>query len=142
MSDFTSDEVLQQARENAQALALVSAAYVRAKGLPVRDYWSFVGGKFTWGWERLEGKGAREAMRMFAVNMVSVGGTLASLSGDERRAQAVIADWPSSEMLEAFGVEKGDADGAFGVFDAIAGYLGLTYKWYRQGNKVTLELSQ
>ncbi len=142
MNEFTNDEVLQQAKANAQALGLVSTAYVKAKGLPVSDYWSFVGEKFTSGWESLQGKGALAAMRMFALNMVSVGGALDSLSGDERRAEAVISGWPSTEMAEGFGVDNGDADSAYAVFDAIAGLLGLKYQWSRQGERVTLVLSQ
>jgi hypothetical protein len=74
-----------------------------------------VGEKFTLGWEPLQGKGARVAMRMFALNMVSVGGTLESLSGDLARAEAIIADWPSPDLLQAFGVSRGDVDRMYAV---------------------------
>jgi hypothetical protein len=54
-------------------------------------------------------------MRMFALNMVSVGGTLESLSGDLARAEAIIADWPSPDLLQAFGVSRGDVDRMYAV---------------------------
>jgi hypothetical protein len=142
MDDFTKDEVLQQAKMNAQALSLVAVGYMKEKGLPLDEFWSFVGGKFTLGWDSLKGKGARVATRMFALNMVSVGGTLESLSGDEVRAEAIIADWPSPDLLQAFGVSMGDVDRMYEVFRPIAGLLGLQYEWRPEGDRVTLILSQ
>jgi hypothetical protein len=96
MGEFSNDEVLQQAKANAQALFLVALAYIAEKGLSLDDFWTFVGQKPTLGWDSLRGMGARVAMRTFALNMVSVGGTLESLSGNAARAEAIIADWPSS----------------------------------------------
>ena len=142
MDEFTRDEVLEQAKANAQALALVAMGYIKEKALSFDDFWSFVGEKFTLGCDVLKGKGARAAMRMFALNMVSVGGTLESLSGDEARAEAIIADWPSPDLLQAFGVSQGDVDRMYAVFEPIAEFLGLKYEWCRQGERVTLILAQ
>ena len=76
MDMFTNDEALQQGKANAQAFFLVALGYVKEKGLSIDEFLSFVGEKFTLGWEPLQGKGALAAMRMFALNMVSVGGQL------------------------------------------------------------------
>ncbi len=142
MDEFTKDEVLQQAKANAQALALVAIGYIKEKDLPLDEYWSFVGEKFILGWDSLKGKGALVGMRMFALNMVSVGGTLESLSGGEARAEATIVDWPSPDLLQAFGGSRGDVDRMYAVFEPIAAVLGLKYEWRRQGDRVTLTLSQ
>jgi hypothetical protein len=142
MDEFDRDEVLEQAEANAQALFLVAVGYVKEKRLPIDEFWSFVGEKFTLGWEAVQGKGARVAMRMFALNMVSVGGTLESLSGYEARAEAIIAGWPSPDLLRAFGVSRDDADRSFAVFQPIAAFLGLRYEWRRMGDRVSLILSQ
>jgi hypothetical protein len=142
MDEFTKDEVLQQAKANAQALFLVAIGYMKEKRLPLDEFWSFVGDKFTLGWDSLKGQGARVAMRTFALNMVSVGGTLESLSGDEVRAEAIIADWPSPDLLQAFGASQGDVDGMYAVFKPIADVLDLGYEWRQQGDRVTLILSQ
>jgi hypothetical protein len=142
MDEFTSNEVLDQAKANAQALSLVAIRYIEEKKLPLDEFWSYVGEKFTLGWDSLKGKGARVAMRMFALNMVSVGGTLESLSGDEARAEAVIDGWPSPDLVQAFGVSRGDVDRMYAVFQPIADLLELRYEWRRQGDRVTLLLSQ
>jgi hypothetical protein len=142
MNEFTNEEVLQQAKANAQALSLVTTGYFKEKGLPVDEFWSFVGEKFTLGWDPLKGKGARVAMRTFALNMVSVGGTLESLSGDEAQAEAVVSGWPSPDLLQAFGGSQSDIDRMYAVFGPIAELLGLQYEWRRQGDRVTLILSQ
>jgi hypothetical protein len=81
-------------------------------------------------------------MRMFALNMVSVGGTLESISGDEARAEAIIVEWPSPNLLQAFGGSQGDVDRMYAVFLPIADVLGLKYEWRRQCDRVTLILSQ
>jgi hypothetical protein len=142
MDEFTTDEVLQQAKMNAQALFLVAIGYMKEKGLSLDEFWSFLGDKFTLGWDSLQGKGARVGMRMFALNMVSVGGTLKSLEGDEARAEAIITDWPSPDLMQAFGGNEGDVDRMYAVFQPIADVLGLKYEWRRQGDRVTLILSQ
>jgi hypothetical protein len=142
MNEFTKDEVLQQAKANAQALALVATGYMKEKGLSLDEFWSFVGEKFTLGWDWLRGKGARAAMGMFALNMVSVGGTLESLSGDEARAEAIIVGWPSPDLLQGFGGSRDDVDRMYAVFQPIANFLGLRYEWRRRGDRVTLILSQ
>ncbi len=142
MDEFTKDEVLEQAEANAQALSLVAIGYLKEKGLPLDEFWGFVGEKFTLGWDWLRGKGARAAMRLFALNMVSVGGRLESLSGDEARAEAIIADWPSPGLVQAFGINWGDVDRMFAIFKPIADLLELGYEWRRQGDRVALILSQ
>ncbi|MFN2291431.1 MAG: hypothetical protein ACK2UC_09605 [Anaerolineae bacterium] len=142
MEEFNKDELLEQAKANAQALSLVATAYFKAKGLSVDDFWSYVGKEFTLGWEPLQGKGAREAMQVFALNMVSVGGTLESLSGDATRAEAIITDWPSPDLLQAFGVSRADSDHMFAVFQPIADLLELRYEWRRQADRVQLVLAQ
>lgn len=142
MDEFDSQEVLQYAKENAQAMTLVSLAYVTGKGLPADEYVSFVSEKFALAWEALKDKGALEVMRMFALNMVSVGGTLESVSGDGERAEAVVSGWPSRDMLETYGVDQVDADRTYGVFGSIARLLDLSYEWRRQGDRVTLVLSK
>ena len=65
-----------------------------------------------------------------------------SLSGDEARAEAVIAGWPSLDLLRAFGIDRDDADRTYAIFGPIADVLGLRYEWRREGDKVTLILSQ
>jgi hypothetical protein len=142
MDEFTSDEVLEQAKANAQALFLVTIGYLKDKKLSVDEFWSFVGEKFTLGWDSLQGKGALEAMRIFALNMVSVGGILESLSGDKARAEAVIAGWPSPDLMQAFGVSQSDTDRSYAVFQPIADVLELKYEWRRQGDRVTMILSR
>lgn len=142
MDEFSKDDVLGQAKANGQALFLVTIGYIKEKGLPIDEFWRFVGEKFTLGWDSLQGKGARVAMRMFALNMVSVGGTLESLSGNEARAEAIISGWPSADLANAFGVSRDDADRGYAIFQPIAAVLGLRYEWRREGDRVTLILSR
>jgi len=79
---FTSEELLSQAQGNANALALTTVAYLKERGLAVDEYFAFVGQQFAPGWEELRGRSVMDVARIAALNMVSVGGTLRSLSGN------------------------------------------------------------
>ena len=97
-TEFSSEELLSQAQGNATALALAAIAYLKDRNLPAEEFFEFVGERFAPGWEELRGRGTKDVARTAALNMVSVGGSLQSLSGDDR-AEVLIAGWPASEVL-------------------------------------------
>src|ERR671910_3068132 len=78
---FTTEELLSSAQGNATAFVLSTIAYLKEHGLAVEDYVRFFGSKFAPGWEELRDQPLIAVARMAALNAVSVGGTLRSLSG-------------------------------------------------------------
>jgi hypothetical protein len=98
-TEFSSEELLSQAQGNATALALAAIAYLRDQNLPADEFFKFVGRRFAPGWEELRGRSTEDVARAAALNMVSVGGSLRSLSGDDNHAEVLIAAWPASELL-------------------------------------------
>ena len=88
-AEFTPEQVLRQAQGNATAAVLVTIAYLKERGLPVEEWVAYTGRRFAPAWEELRGRGAAEAARVAALNLVSVGGTLVGLSGDAERAEAL-----------------------------------------------------
>jgi hypothetical protein len=74
--------------------------------------------------------------------MVSVGGTLKSLSGDDVRAEVVILGWPAEDWLKDFALDRADLDPFWDIFRPIAEHVGLRYDWKRRGDKVTTTVSR
>ena len=139
---FSQEEIGQQAQENANALTLVTIAYLTSKNLDVDEYAEYVGSKFAPGWAEMQGMPASALARVAALNMVSVGATLKSLSGDDTKASAVISGWPSEEGRSYFGVENAQADATLRIFGPIAENLGFAFEMSRRGDEVTMKFTK
>ena len=137
---FSAEQISQQAQGNVRYLCLVAVAYLKEHGLSIDEFWAFVGSRFAPGWQ--QGATAKEVAFLAALNMVSGGCTLRSLSGDESQAEAVLGGWPSGESLAFFGLSQEEADTLWGVFGPIAESLGYGYQWHRQGDEVTVTFSR
>lgn len=137
---FTPEQISEQAQGNVNALPLVAIAFLKEHNLSMALFWEFAGNQFAPGWEHIET--AKEVAEVVALNMVSAGCNLISLSGDESQAKVVIGGWPSNESLEFFGLTQEEADTAFGNFGPIAKSLGYGYEWHRQGDEVTITFSR
>ena len=141
-TEFSPEELCAQATGNAIAGALALVRYARELGESPEAVAAWLGHTFAPGWEEVRGQGARTAMRVLALNLVSLGCELRSLSGDEQRAEAVAAGWPGDEHLTFFGVSQKEADALFGVFRPIAEDLGLRYEWRREADTVMMTFEQ
>jgi hypothetical protein len=139
---FTLEQIAEQAQGNATALTLVTIAYLRDHDLAADEYVAYVGRRFAPGWAEMQGRPAKDIAQAAALNMVSVGGTLQSLSGDDSQAQAVIRDWPSADWRTYFALDQVDIDPIWNMFRSIAESLGFQYEWTRQGDEVTMTFSR
>src|SRR5215210_906822 len=126
---FTTDELLSYAQGNATAFALATIAYLKEQGLSVDDYVRFFGRRFAPGWEELRSEPLAAVARAAALNAVSVGGILRSLSGDEARAEVVIEGWPDEEISGTLGLERTDGEAMWDSFEPIMEHLGIRYSW-------------
>ena len=136
--EFTAEEICNQAKGNASAGGLALLAYAREQGESPTAAAAWVGRTFAPGWEAERGKGARVAARWAALNVVSLGGALRSLTGDEVRAEATVTGWPGQEDLDFFKLTREEADALYGVFGPVAEFLGLRYAWRREDDTVTM----
>ncbi len=135
---FSGDELLRHAQGNATATALVTIAYLMEQDRPVEEWVAFVGGRLAPAWEGLEDRSPGNVARLAALNMASAGGEVLSLTGDEGRAEVILAAWPPPALLDTFSVTPAAADAFYGVFGPIAAALGLQYAWERGGDQVRL----
>ena len=116
--------------------------YLKGQGRTPQEWVSFIGSQFAPRWEEVKGQGARTAMNFVALSILSAGGSLQSLTGDETQAEAVIADWPSPDFLELSGLTLEDVDPFYTIFNPIADFLNLRYEWQRAGNQLTFRFAR
>ena len=137
---FTPEEISQQAQGNVTHISLAAAAYLKEHALSMDDFWAFAGRRFAPSWK--QGMTAKEVATGAALNMVSGGWNLRSLSGDDSQAEAVMGGWPFEGALELHELTQEEADTIWNVFGPIAESLGYGYEWNRQGDEVTMTFSR
>jgi hypothetical protein len=140
--EFTTEELLAQAQGNATAFVLATIAYLKEQGLAVDDFVRFFGLRFAPGWEELRSQPVLAVARTAALNAVSVGGTLRSLSGDEAHAEMLIEGWPDEEISGALGLSRGDGEAMWDSFVPIMEHIGIRYSWRHEENgpvRITFE---
>jgi hypothetical protein len=140
-TQFTTEEILSYAQGNATAFVLATIAYLKEHGLAVEDYVRFFGSKFAPGWEELRDQPLTAVARTAALNAVSVGGTLRSLSGDEDRAEVVIDGWPDEEISGVLGLGNDEGKVMWDSFEPIMEHLGIRYSWGHEQENGTVRLT-
>ncbi len=76
--------------------------------------------------------------RTAALNAVSVGGVLRSLSGDEAHAEVLIEGWPDEELSSAVGLERSEGEAMWDSFEPIMEHLGISYSWRHEDEGVRI----
>ena len=140
-TEFTPEEVLSQAQTVATSWILTTIGYLKERGLAVEEYAAYHGRRFAPGWEELRSQPVSEVAQLVALNAVSVGCTLRSLSGDDTRAEVLIVGWPDQELTDFLQLAQIDSDQVWNTYEPIMEYLDLRYAWQRQDDivRITLE---
>lgn len=137
---FTPEQISQFAIGNLNSLCCVATAYQKEQGHSPDDFWTFVGHKYSQGWKK--GMSANEIGQGVALNMVSAGCELQSLTGDSDSSEVVLGNWPSQETLDFSAISQLEADTIWLVFETIADNLGYRCHWQRDGDAVTISISK
>ena len=139
---FSAEQLAEQARDNVTAFILITLAYLKDCHLSPGEYVTYVGQRFASSWHDVQGQPLVDITRLAALNIVSSGGVLQSLSGNDLQAEAVVTGWPSEEWRAVFGLTLDDLDPFWNIYVPIADYLGLKYSWQRQEDAVTLRFTR
>jgi hypothetical protein len=129
-------QVSERGQDNFQHVMFATIAYLKEHDLPVEEWAMDLGRRFAPGWGH--GHSARAFMEKAALNVVSAGASLRSLSGNDLWAECVVGDWPPQGKLASerfsrfFGLTQADVDPFWEVFRPIASYLGFRYEWHRE----------
>lgn len=139
---FSQEEICAQAQGNAAAWILTMIAYLKERGLPVEDCVAYHGRRFAPAWEELRGRPVEEVAQLVALNALSVGNTLRSLSSEDGRAELLVEGWPDEEFLRLLPLDRDDCDQIWNTYKPIMEHLGLGYAWQREDDvvRITVEL--
>jgi hypothetical protein len=138
---FPPEEICAQAQGNAAAWILTMIAYLKERGSAVEDCVAYHGRSFAPVWEWLRGHPVEEIGQLVALNTLSVGNTVRSLSSEDGRAEVLVEGWPDEELMSLLSLDRDDCDRIWDTYKPIMEHLGLDYAWQRQDDvvKVTIE---
>ncbi len=139
---FTYEQIRHQAQENALAFLLSSVVYFKEQGHSPHQFIAVVGNTLAPKGKGLKGHGAQVVMDTLALYIVSLGGTIVAIAGDDDLASATFAHVPSSDVLKFFGLTSIEGDAIWDIFKPMATSLKLWYTWSRQHDEVTFKLSR
>lgn len=139
---FTLEQIRHQAQENALAFLLASVVYFREQGSSPQQFIAALGNTLAPGWKNLMGHGPRVVMDVLALHIVSLGGKLVAMAGDDDLTYATFTHLPPADTLKFLGLARHDADAIWDLYRPIAGSLKLWYEWSREQDEVTFKLSR
>jgi hypothetical protein len=135
---FPQEEICVQAQGNAAAWILTMIAYLKERGWAVEDCVAYHGRQFAPAWEELRGRPVEEVAQLVALNALSVGTTLRSLSSEDGRAELLVEGWPDQELMSLLPLDRDDCDQIWNTYKPIMEHLGLGYAWQREDNVVRI----
>jgi hypothetical protein len=136
--DYDEGELLEQARANAQALLLGTAAFLRDAGIPLEQWAASLGERFGLGWGEPRPWDAAEFLDMMLTNYRALGAEVLLARLDVDRAEATLGPFPDPAICAAFGLPDDAADAFHDAPSAIAAARGLDWRWVRDGEDVHL----
>ena len=141
-TQFPPEEIRAQAQSNATAWVLTTIAYLKERNLSVEEYVAYHGRGFAPAWEELRGRPVEEVARLVALNAVSVGGALRSLSGDDGRVEVLVEGWPDEEFFILLPLDQADSDQIWNTYEPIMEHLDLRYAWQREDDVVRITVER
>ena len=139
---FPPEEICAQAQGNAAAWILTMIAYLKERGWKVEDCVAYHGRRFAPVWEWLRGRPVEEVAQLVALNAMSAGTSIRSLSSEDGRAELLIEGWPDVELMSFLPLDRDECDQIWDTYGPIMENLGLRYGWRRQDDvvRITAEL--
>ena len=135
---FPPEEICAQAQSNAAAWILTMIAYLKESGGAVEDCVAYHGRRFAPAWEGLRARPVEEVAQLVALNTMSVGNTLRSLSSEDGRAEVLVEGWPDEDLMSFLPLDRDDCDQIWDTYRPIMEHLGLGYAWQRQEDVVRI----
>ncbi len=137
---LTAEELHQAAVGNYNALMFATIEFLKQHRISILDYAHFIGKRHAEGWT--PNLTALELAEAMAVNMMSVGGKVEEMKGDEHESQLVVTGWPPKDSIEAFSGNLADADQFMQLVGDIAEKQGCSFGSIWQGDQVLMKFTR
>ena len=139
---FPQEEICAQAQGNAAAWILTIIAYLKERGWAAEDCVAYHGRRFAPVWEWLRDRPVEEVAQLVALNALSVGTTLRSLSSEDGRAELLVEGWPDEDLMSLLPLDRDECDQIWNTYKPIMEHLGLGYAWQRQDDVVRITIER
>lgn len=135
-AEYGPEELLEQARANAQALLLGTVRFLGERGVPAAEWAAALGEAFGAGWGRVRPWDAAEFLDAMLTNYRALGAAVVSVRLGVEAAEATLGGFPDPELCAQLGVAPEAADAFHDVPAVIAAPRGLHWRWVREGDVV------
>jgi len=129
-ADYTTEELLEQARANAQAALIATISFLKQQGVPVEAWTESIGHTFARGWEAAEGwDDAGEFLDSMLTNLRAMGANVLEANLKNGKAEAVIEGFPDADLCALFDADPAVVAKFHDASAVIARDLGLLWDW-------------
>ncbi len=128
--EYSNEELLEQARANAQAALIATIRFLQQQGIAVDKWTESIGHTFAKVWEAAEGwDDAGEFLDSMLTNLRAIGANVVEADLAKGKSQAVIEGFPDPDLCALFEVDPATVAKFHDASAAIATDLGLVWKW-------------
>ena len=135
--EYSEAELLEQARENAQALILATIAFLDDRGIAPETWARAIGETFGRGWGEPRPWDAGEFLDAMLTNLRAFGAEVIEVELGVDRAMASTTGFPDPNLSAMFGVDLARAALFHHAAGAIASPRGLRWTWNSGADGVT-----
>jgi len=88
----------------------------------------------------LRGRPVEEVAQLVALNALSVGASIRSLSSEDGHAELLVEGWPDLELMGFLPLDRDECDRIWDTYEPIMENVGLRYGWQRQDDVVRITI--
>ncbi len=108
-AEYSDAELLEQARDNAQALILATVAFLQERGIPPAEWAAAIGETFARGWGDPRPWDAGEFLDAMLTNLRALGAEVKQAEFGVDHAEATTTGFPDPELCALFGIDPSHA---------------------------------
>jgi hypothetical protein len=131
----TTEELLEQARSNAQATIIATVAFLAERRLPLADWTAALGLIFGLAWDDPTPWDASEFLDAMLTNYRSLGATILAADLTPDRAEATTTGFPDPALCALFAVDPTLVAAFNDVPISLAQARSLRWEWSRTGDQ-------
>jgi hypothetical protein len=136
-AEDSTEDLLEQARSNAQATIIATIAFLEERGLPVAEWTAALGRTFGRAWDEPEPWDADEFLDAMLTNLRALGARVDHADLTPDRAEATTTGFPDPELCALFGADPA----RIAVFNDVPAPLArdrsLSWEWTRHGEETS-----
>jgi hypothetical protein len=127
--NYTNDELNNYRVGNYTVMTLMPLRYLSEKNISVEDFAKFLGKNLAITWQKHKDAPLAAKAKLIAMNYAAAGAENISFEEKNQELTITIGNWPHPGFLQALGMTKSMVDDFNYVWEPIAEFLGLKFKF-------------